>query len=527
MKKIIERMLVTAAAAVFLVTLFFIIPDNGGSTVINAIGATSTPVPTTKATPTPVPSQAPTQTGISYVHILYESEEIMVSSNAQVYYAPLKKASDTTAKPADMIMAAKVSDSMYLIDISNLSAAKTNYIGITNKLSADKDGLYPVMNYEIAANQKKITFNLNWGAEGDTAYGSNIIKNVVVNNNDSTTVTYEHTAVVSDTVRPISELKIQWRKGANCAWSDISTLSSARWESMKTSGAILYLRLAAVNGSDTVKGCRYSKENKIKIAITKATAVKLDVSKLNVTIKNGMQVRETGKTTWSTILPFNNKSTTASAVRSATLAAVPFDPYKESTSEKVNYMMIEEVYKLISYTPPATSGTSISIDTRIAATTKKPASRVSTLKIPYQYEAPVVKAAGTATEINIISVTNGPSDKVSGNYEFVVVDKTDLSANKVEFAEIKWSAIKTGTVLKKSAVKNIYKKTDGSRKTVTLSDANAVVLVRRKGIGASKKQPTAVLASKYAVIDPATLAAATTPTPSATPAPTTTVTPAP
>lgn len=535
MKKAIER-IVTVAVAFLLLIVFALVPgmDVNGLTGAQGADPTTTPAPTTPApttpapttprpTATPVPTQVPSQAGVSYVHVLYKTEEILIGSDKQVYYAPLKKATDTTAKPADMIMASKVSDGVYLIDISNLSSSKTNFIGITNKLSADSNGLYPVMNYEIPANQKKITFNLNWGAEGATATGIKLIKNVIINNNDSTTVTYEHTATATDTVRPITELKIQWRKGANCDWSDIGTLSTAKWESMKTSGAILYLRLAAVDGSDTEAGCRYSKENKIKIAVTKATAVKLDVNKLNLTIKNGMQLRMTGKDTWSTILPFSNKSTMTSAVRNATLSAVPFDPYSESTSEKVSYLMVDEVYKILSYTPPTTGGTSIEIDTRIAATTKKPASRASTMKIPYQYEAPVVKAAGTSTEINIISITNAPTDKVSGNYEFFVADKTDISSEKIEFAEVKWSAIKTGTVLKKSAVKTIYKKTDGSRRTVNLSDANAVVLVRRKGIAASKKN-SAVLASQYAIIDPSTLSSTT---PTVTPAPEGTATPTP
>ncbi len=496
--------------------------DDTNTTPTDGAGSvTTTPTPSATATPTQAAGAMPD--GISQIQLQFRNEEVIVVSNAQVYYAQLKKATDVTAKPADMIPAAKTSDTTYLIDISCYSPAKDLYLGITNKLTEDSNGLYPVMNCKIPSTYKKVVFNVNFAAEGDAASGNGILKNVIISNNDGTTVTYDHTATPTEQSRPISELNIEWRKGNNCSYSNINTLTPSVWESMKTSGAILYLRLGAVDSLLNGEGRRYSQESKIKLAIVKSKPLKVDVTKLSVPITNGMQVRLKGNSSWVTILPYNGKSTLTKALRDPSKVTGAFDPYNESTSEKVKDISISDLFTMVGYDIASNPPTSVGFEVRVAATTKKPASRISSFKVPYQYPAPVIDAKKSGADVMIASVTNSPDDKVSGKYEYTIVDKADLDANNFIVSQVsKWYTVKSGTVLKSGAgIKGTYTRKDGSRKTVILGDTGSVVLVRRSGIKESKKN-AAVLASAYAVINPTTLPTPqeATPTEGASPEPT-------
>ncbi|MBO4496915.1 MAG: hypothetical protein J5739_01775 [Lachnospiraceae bacterium] len=528
MKKMLKKIMVCALITASLVALYAVKPaddrtqsisvavaDEPSGTTTPAAGTTTPAAGTTTPAASTTPAANAMPDGITSIQVNYTREEITVTSNAQVYYAPLKKPTDNAVKPADIITAAKVTDSTYIIDISCYSASKDLYLGITNKLSPDMNGLYPVMNCKIPATYKKVVFNINYAAEGAAAAGSGILQNVIVNNTDGTTKTYDHSGTANDNIRPISELTIEWRKGNNCAYSNISTLTPAVWESMKISGAIIYLRLGATDGA-LGSGQRYSQETKIKLAITKSKELKVDVNKLSVPLANGMQFREKGKTTWITILPFDGKSKTEKAIRDVTLAATPFDPYTEGTSAKVKEMSIEDIFTVSGYVPNESSPTSVEYEYRIAATSKKPASRISTFKIPYQYAGPVVTAQKAGADIAFAAITNAPSDKVSGKYEYTIVDKADITADNIVISQIKWYSIKTGSVLKTGTnIKGTYQRKDGSRKTVNLGDGGSVILVRRCGIKETKKN-AAVLASKYTIVDPTNLPA-TTPAPSGTP----------
>ena len=529
MKKLLKKILVCVLITSSLVALYALKPADDRIQTVSVANAeettgtatTDTPAPSTQTSASPSPVAGAIPDGISQIQLLYTREEIQIISNAQIYYAPLKKSTDTAVKPADIIPAAKINDTAYLIDISCYSASKDLYLGITNKLAPDMNGLYPVYNCKVPATYKKIQFNLDYAAEGAAATGNGVIRSVVINNTDGTTMTYDHSGTASDKVRPISELNIEWRKGNNCAYSNISSLTPAAWESMKTSGAILFLRLGAADGVvNGANGHRYSTETKIKLAITKSKAIKVDVSKLSVPITNGMQFRLKGSSIWTTVLPYDGKSKTEKAIRDITLAGVPFDPYTEGTCEKVKELPISDILRVVGYTQPEDQGASVEFEVRVAATSKKPASRVSTFRIPYQYAGPVVEATKAGTDVIFRSITNSPKDKVSGKYEYAIVDKADITADNIVYPKMKWYSVKTGTVLKTGTnIKGTYERKDGSRKTVNLGDAGSVILVRRAGIKESKKN-NAVLASQNTVVDPTTLPTAapqTTGEPSAPP----------
>lgn len=542
MKHILSKM-TSAAVLIFLVCAFALLFSGD-----RLVYASDTPTPTPTATPTPTPEAEPviTQTksglsvawnsaadGITTVQVKYTTEEVEVQSTKKLYYAILKKNTDHGAKSADLIPASNGGlGNTYLIDFSAISSSKEAYIGLATTTVPRSDGLVPVTNVTIAPTQRKIVFNIDWSVEGDQAKNNRVFSSVEVTGNDSTTVKYIQGTPTQTDEKNIAELSIQWKKGANGAWQSTTALSSIKWESMRTAGALLYFRLDAKDSGvanpltpdvPAEAGNRFSKENKVKMAITRATAVKLDVSKLTLGFKNGTQFRVEGKPDWITVLPYNASSTkTDSAIRNTSDKSV-FDPKKETTQVKISFLSIDEIKKALGSTLPA-AGQNIILETRIAATPKKAASRTSTITIPVQAEAP--KAGITHDGKQWVVAGLSIEDKSAPeSYEYTFANADDVKNEKIDFSMVKWSSIKNGTQLKDTA-KSTYTNLDKSRKTVNITDANAVILIRRKGVTASSKS-TAVLASKYIVLPIPAKQAATTPTPTPTPTPSGTPTPSP
>ncbi|MCR5323436.1 MAG: hypothetical protein K6E85_09225 [Lachnospiraceae bacterium] len=511
-------------------------------------GVTATPTPS--PTPSPAPAPVTTKTsgglavvwnsaadGIGTVQVKYTTEEVEVTSTKKLYYAILKKDSDVGAKPADLIAAANGGlGNTYLIDFSTISSSKACYIGLATTTIAGSDGLVPVTNVTIAPTQRKIVFNVDWSVEGSEAKNNRIFTSVEVTGNDSVTTKYIQGTATQTNEKSISELSIQWRKGMNTAWESTSNLTNVKWDSMKTGGAVVYFRLDAKDSGvanpnaanvPVDAGYRYSKENKIKMSITRATAFKLDVSKLTLNFKNGTQFRVSGAADWITVLPYLASSTkTDSAIRDTTNKTA-FDPNKENTQVKVSYLSVAEVKKALGSTAPA-ADQPIILETRIAATPKKTASRIGTVTIPVQAEAPKAEIVhdGKQWTVNGISIAD---TSVAANFEYTLADADDVKNEKINLTMVKWSSIKNGTSLKDTA-KSTYTTLDKSRKTVNITDANAVLLIRRKGVTASSKTKAA-LASKYVSLKiPPKQAAASgtpTPTPTGTPSGTPTGTPTP
>lgn len=461
-------------------------------------GTPASPGPSGAPGPSGGPSQGGAKVeGIVSAYVLYKTEEIEVNAVKQVYYCPIKGSTVTSAKPSDLIPAAKKGTfELYYIDFSTISASKENYIGITTTTAPGADGLVPVMPVKIGAYQKKVEVNLKWGAEGDEASENGIVSSVVITNFDNTVVTYDHSGTNNETVKKIADLPLQWRKGANGEWQDISNLANYKWESMKNAGAVVYFRIDAIDQTGQKEGQRYSKEVKVKLATTKTPSLKLDSSKLIVGLKNGMQFRVSGSgpDAWKTILPFNAAATTEKALRDITLKTT-FDAYSEATKAKQSYLGIDELYTALGI-PEPTGTQGVSIDYRIAATTKKPASRVGVLTIPPQSAAPTAKVSYSSKGYLVEGITKDSSDLTeNAAFEVTIVNETDLSSDKFDMASVKWSTVKNGTVLK-PALKATYVLKDGARKTILITDKDSVILIRRKGISGSAKKAT-VMASKY------------------------------
>ncbi|MBP5330748.1 MAG: hypothetical protein J6Y89_02740, partial [Lachnospiraceae bacterium] len=501
---------------------------------------------TSGSSTTPTPSPAPSTTtttkngpkiawnsaadGIIGVQIIYTNEELAVTSSKKLYYAILKKDTDKGVKQAELIPAANGgSGDSYLIDFSTISASKEAYIGLATTLTPGSDGLVPVTNVAIAPAQRKIVFNIDWSVEGDEAKFSRVLSSVEVTNADATLVKYVQGTPTQQGDQGIVAIQnqIQWRKGNNAAWQAISALTNVKWESMKTAGSIIYFRLDAKNSglatptttSEKIEpGYRYGKENKIKMSVTRASAVKLDVSKLTLGLKNGTQFRVSGAKDWITVLPFNASSTKVDSAIRATTNKSTFDPSTESTQVKKSYLRLDEVKAALGTTAPA-ADQPIVLETRIAATTKKSPSRTSTITIPVQSEAPKAEITKSEKQWTINGLT-APDTTAPANFEYALVKKTDITDNKLDLSVIKWASIKNGAGIKDTA-KSTYTTLDNARRTVNITDADAVIIIRRRGVAPSSKA-AAVLASKYVILDIPRTVTAATPTPTggaATPTP--------
>ena len=486
---------------------------------------TGTPAPGPITTPSVTPTEGAKADGVVATYVLYETEEIEIDSTKKVYYCVIKGPEVKGVKPTELIPASKNGTyEMYYIDFSVISSAKDSYIGIATSLTPGADGLVPVQCITLLGNEKKVEVFPDYCAAGFNAEGYGVISKVVLTMNDGKVITYDHSGTNGAEIRKIQTLDLQFKKGANGQWKSISELKNVTWETMKSSGATVYFRINAENQNIQKTGRRYSKEVKIKLAVSKAPAGKIDSSKLTINFKNGMQFRLSGglDTSWKTVLPFDALSKTEDPIRDVNIAKL-YEAGKENTSTKTNEITLADCYKALGVVEP--TGTEIiEVDYRMAPTEKKAASRSGTIALMAQMDAPVVVLTADAKGVKFESILSHADDKtLNPTYEYMILLADDLSAKKVRPESCKWSAAKLGAVLK-PATKGSYVLIDGSKKDVLLSDSGVVMLVRRKGVNASSKAAT-VLASKYLQLDIPDMKLSPTPvpstTPSATPTPTT------
>lgn len=489
----------------------------GAGTGTPAAG-TGTPTPGPITTPSVTPTAGAKVDGVVSAYVLYETEEIEIDATKKVYYCVIKGPEVKGVKPAELVPATKKSTyEMYYIDFSVINATKDAYIGIATTLTPGSDGLVPVQCVTVLANEKKIEIYPDYCAAGFNAQGYALIKKVVLTLNSGAVITYDHSGTNGSEVRKIETLDLQFKKGANGSWKSISELENVIWETMKTSGATIYFRINASNQNIQKEGRRYSKEVKVKLAISKAPAGKLDTSKLTVNLKNGMQFRLAGEsdTAWKTVLPFDALSKTEEPIRDTTLTKL-FEAGKESTNKKINEITLSDCFKALGVLEP--TGTEVvEIEYRVAPTEKKAPSRVGTITISSQKEAPVVVLTASDKGVKFESILSHADDKtLNPAYEYLLVKEEDLNSKKVRPENCRWTAAKQGAVLK-PATKGSYVLLDGSKRDVLLSDTGVVMLVRRKGVNATAKT-SAILATKYIQLEIPSMKSVT-PTPTATPTP--------
>lgn len=437
----------------------------------------------------------------SDVNIVHSDEEIQVTSSKQIYYATAKY-STLSLKESYLLPAAKEENGKYLIDFSSISGSKESYIGITNDLTADEKGMVPVTVIKIPAASKKVVFNIDWAE--DNAKKMDIFQSILVTNAENTVITYRDLAsgeTATDTLKSINDLSVEWKKGVNGTWESITSLTAAKWQSCINSKTTVYFRLAA----DDTNGSRMSKEIKIKATTSSTPSVKIDVSDLSISIKNGMEYRFEGSDKWNTVLPYSSKgSYTAYLLGGKNV----FDPSEHITNEKISALTISQLKTAENNSTFVVSGSdlgkpslgtdgAVTLDIRLAATTKKPASQFKTITIPGQADAPtaqITTATGSTITYTFSSITKAADDiKGESAFECLMIAESDIA--KLDMTKASWTSVKVGSKLTSNS-KSTFELSDGTRKTYTLSENGVVILLRRKGTSLSSRSE-AVLSSEY------------------------------
>lgn len=319
-------------------------------------------------------------------------------------------------------------------------------------------------------------------------------------------------------------------------------------------GATIYIK---VQGTTAM---RTSKAYKVKIAKqAKAPAIKLDVKKNALNIKNGFDfaaVTKTGETygtiepsAWFTVLPYLKnaaiKESAASIVATSAylpLAAKNADAAKAAitvggatkyayTSYKFKALGLDVLAAKISKTLNA----DFSFAVRKSATDKKPASAITYCDVKAQALAPQIytkentssyttiadgekfslktpnlanyTSAWTDIGADVAPAEGATVDAAAAKYEMAVVKVADIAT--IDWSTVGWKSIKAGTKIN-DKTKTKYNVTGAAAATTAVlkagsaaasegkpyGDAETVVLIRRAGVK-GKGVSDAVLASKY------------------------------
>ena len=285
---------------------------------------------------------------------------------------------------------------------------------------------------------------------------------------------------------------------------------------------------------------RATKPVKVAVANAKAAkAVKVDVTKSTIALKNGYDFAMTAKDSDTpaiegayTILPFNKGGKAKELVwdeDSAKFiegddteiwptcdyvpAAKVTENAKAFTNIKVKTYSIEDIAKRCEQSPGGSGNLYIWI--RKSATAKKPAELWTLVTVTQIAEAPVATADKTTGYYAVqelddkkgvikgIEVTNAKSDKNEGSFEYLIVDAKDIKAVEnsnpvayyadIDFTSAKWTALNDkGLTVGKS--KSKYSNKVGVKASAHTLAAGSVVLIRRAGIKDGN-----ILASNYTI----------------------------
>ncbi len=268
---------------------------------------------------------------------------------------------------------------------------------------------------------------------------------------------------------------------------------------------------------DAKNAYRATKAVKATIAAAKeAKAVKINVATGTLALKNGYDYAITdpadkGKNEPTfdtaeiiTILPFNKdgkatrKNDQGEDVATYLKDTSDFVPTKKVTDN--NKMFTNIKVKSVAIEDITDTSEDMYIWIRKSATVSKPAEKWVLMTIGKVAAAPTIKedknkfyavqdAADTKGVIAAPEVSNASSDKVSGSYEYLIVDAADLG--KIDWTTAKWTALtEKGVTVGKS--KSKYSNAVGKKASDYVLKDGSVVLIRRAGVKSDN-----VLASNY------------------------------
>lgn len=427
--------------------------------------------------------------GIAEVSYVEESVTIKAVTDASlvgkpVYFAVIKTVQDTTVKTANLELATMESDEKAYVDFSSLASTKAVYIGyvIDPDLTAATVTVYPVT---VNPSFSKVKFTMDYSAENIDDGLVDVFSKIEITDSAKVLSTYTKDAsgkFMKDTTEfDISSL--EWKKGVNGAWTKADKLTSYVFESLKKSGATLYVRTKG----DEVNDIRASKEVKIKISKqAKAPVTKVTTASGVVAVKNGMQISNDGKT-WIDIYAYNKTATATDYI--GTVSGV-------TTKTKIAGLSIEEIGEQLDLTITAASKFYV----RTAATTKKYASKTGTVTLKAMPEMTVVSgSAASGSSITVEAVSGKAvftfSTDLKKTYEYILVKSADVdvptdggvyvavSGCSVNIVKSKWIAAKLVTsklTVKATAAYKYFENGSDVALTLTATDAD-YILVREKG----------------------------------------------
>ncbi len=265
--------------------------------------------------------------------------------------------------------------------------------------------------------------------------------------------------------------KIEWKKGSEGNWRPFAKLDLGE---MNAKGATLYFRIKAVNDADTkdgISGKRYSAEGKVflqKLAV--APTVNVNNAAMSVGVRNGMEYSLDGKswmlvpeyaknaTTNEVVVPVTDFSILPTTNRRVTTIAVPL-VLDVAANIKIDASMVAaNPNKYECEVNDAGEKTGIYVYVRTAASSRKSASKVAKILIPFAKATPDITKDITVTYQNTksgasgIVITNNTSTLDPLNYQYAVVDDPDNLTGE-ELSDLTWYTVKASKSLKVSSSK--------------------------------------------------------------------------
>lgn len=378
-------------------------------------------------------------TQVSIARIDYSEENIIVNNNgnSKIYFASEAEADKGVWEEIAVANPSGTTE----IDLSYLSATKANTLMFAVESDADKKDTVRVIINERA---KKLEVTVNYEKADDLPANASIAELVNIQ------------ATIGNGDFPIKFIDLEWKKGEGGTWykcignTDASkNLTVDKLQRYMIKGTTLYFRIAAIDVTSAAgidqygrnNGRRYSDDIKVKITKrpTAPRVVKgIDGSKFTATLKYGQEYR----------------------VTSLNGTVVPNPVWVRITDKKVKPMDLTEVVG--SGDGYYSNFPSVTIEYRDYATSKKAASKISTISMPEQREPNGVIIKGDVPNVidptkedvyvsysgNKYLVITIPSASSSKPYEYAIMKTGDT-----DYSKAKWSTISKNSSVKISSTK--------------------------------------------------------------------------
>lgn len=376
---------------------------------------------------------------VSIARIDYSEENIIVNNegNSKIYFASEAEADKGVWEE----IAVTNPNGTTEIDFSYLSPTKANILVFAGESDANKKNPVRVIINERA---KKLLVTINYEKVDDLPANSDIAELVNIQ------------ATIGNGNSPIRFTDLEWKKGEGGTWykctgntDSAKDLKVEKLQRYMIKGTTLYFRIGAIDvpsdtGIDTYgrnNGRRYSDD--IKVIVTKRPmaprVVKgIDGTKFTATLKYGQEYRVTSK----------NGIALANPV------------WVRIMDKKVKSMELTEVVG--SGDGYTSKFPSVVIEYRDYATSKKAASKISTITMPEQrvpngviINGDVPNLIDPAKEDVYVSYSSNkylvitiPSASTSKPFEYAIMKKGDT-----DYSNAKWSAVTKNTPVKIAATK--------------------------------------------------------------------------